>query len=278
MNWLRVAYAPPLRWHSSSDTSILHPFMERILTAGMLFGVGLTAGFVDAIAGGGGLITVPALLWAGLPPAVALGTNKLQSSCGTTVAVWNYSRAELIPWKRLRIPIALAFLSAMAGSWAVSNVPRDLLRRCIPILLGCVAVYTWRQPSLGRVARPARWSWTVGLTVAAVVLGFYDGFMGPGTGSFWTLVLVVGFGLELSSATGTTKALNLASNLGSLILFASTGLIDIQIGLIMAAGQLVGARLGSGLVIRRGAALIRPVFLTVVIALTLKLFWDVLGH
>ncbi|MSU34991.1 MAG: hypothetical protein EXS36_07740 [Pedosphaera sp.] len=252
--------------------------MEEILTAGLLFGVGLTAGFVDAIAGGGGLITVPALLWAGLPPAVALGTNKLQSSCGTTVAVWNYSRAGLIAWRRLLLPLVLAFLSAMAGSWAVSLVPRDLLRRCLPILLGCVAVYTWRQPSLGRVARPAWGSWTLGLPVAAVALGFYDGFLGPGTGSFWTLVLVVGFGLELSSATGTTKALNLASNLGSLILFASRGLIDIRFGFMMAAGQLVGARLGSGLVIRRGADLIRPVFLTVVIALTAKLLWDVLGH
>lgn len=251
-------------------------YMEPMLISGMLFGAGLTAGFVDAIAGGGGLITVPVLLWTGLPPALALGTNKLQSSCGTTVAIWNYSRAGLISWKRLRIPMVLAFASAMAGSWAVSQVPRDFLRLCIPILLGSVAVYTWKQPALGRVARPAKWSWTVGLMGAAGLLGFYDGFLGPGTGSFWTLALVVGFGLDLPSATGTTKALNLASNLGSLVLFLLTGFVDIRIGLVMAAGQLIGARLGSGLVIRRGAKLIRPVFLTVVMVLTAKLLWDVL--
>ena len=239
-----------------------------------LFAVGAVAGFVDAIAGGGGLLTVPALLAAGLPPQVALGTNKFQSSCGTALATWNYARSGLIDLGRWIPGIMATFGAAVAGAWVVTLIDPSQLRRIIPIALGVIAVYTALKPDLGSTQRPSRLSAAPFGILMGLVLGFYDGFLGPGTGSFWMIACVLLHGLDLRGATGVTKAMNLTSNLASLGFFLAAGKVDFLIGALMAAGQLVGAYFGSHLAIRDGARVIRPVFLTVVFALAAKLAWD----
>jgi uncharacterized membrane protein YfcA len=239
----------------------------------LLFTAGLGAGFVDAVAGGGGLITVPVLLGVGLPPQLALGTNKLQAACGTSLAVFNYTRAHLIEWRSMRLVVAVTFAASVLGTLAVTCIDPVLVRRLIPWMLLAVGVYTLASPNLGSQKRPAR----IGLSQFALCmgcsLGFYDGFFGPGAGSFWTMAFVLLLGLDLRHATARTKAVNLASNLGSLAVFTLAGKVRPDIGLVMIVGQLIGARLGSRMVIARGTRFIRVIFITVVFALTLKLMW-----
>ncbi len=240
----------------------------------LLFLAGFGGGLIDAIAGGGGLITVPALLAVGLPPQIALGTNKLQSSCGTALAVWHYARAGLMRTKWLWLAVLLSLTASIGGALAVSYLNKDLLKKLIPWLLAAVAVYTARNRHFG--IKPGK-KWLPAAVFAVlfgIALGFYDGFFGPGTGSFWTIGLVGLLGLDLRHATGYTKAVNLASNLGSLGVFLALGSVHFPVAAVMIAGQIIGARLGSGLVIRKGASFIRPVFLCVVAAMTLKLMWD----
>jgi uncharacterized protein len=243
------------------------------LVYGALFFAGLSAGFVDAIAGGGGLIAVPMLLWAGLPPQVALGTNKLQSSCGTALAAWHYGRAGLFRWRSLTAGLLITFVAALLGARAVTLLDARLLRMCIPPVLIGLAIWFWFQPKLGLVPRPPRMHANLFAWLAGGVLGFYDGLFGPGTGSFWMIACVVLLGLDLPAATGHTKAMNLASNLAALSIFVLTKHVRYDVGLVMIAGQLIGARLGSGLVIARGASFIRPIFLAVVLALAVRLIW-----
>lgn len=242
-----------------------------------LMAAGFAGGLVDAIAGGGGLITVPALLTAGLPPQLALGTNKLQSSCGTAFAVWRYRRAGLLEERGLVLAVGMAMAGGVLGALVVGMLGQELLRQVIPWLLATVAVYTacnrrfGLEPGVRRVP-------PVGFAlVAGLALGTYDGFFGPGTGSFWMLALVSLMGMELRGATGYTKAANLASNVGSLLVFLPAGAVHFPAAGAMILGQLCGARIGSSLVIGKGAALIRPVFLVVVFLLTAKLLHDVWG-
>ncbi|MEO6742363.1 MAG: TSUP family transporter [Chthoniobacteraceae bacterium] len=235
---------------------------------------GAAAGFIDAIAGGGGLISVPALLWAGLPPQVALGTNKLQSTSGTLLAVAHYTRAGLIGWRSLRLTLVITFVAAAGGAWAVAVMDPALLRRTVPSLLITVAIYTLLNRKLGERSRAARIGMTAFALIFGALLGFYDGFFGPGVGSFWMFACVLTLGQDLRAATGTTKALNLASNLAALITFALGKCLRFDAGLAMIIGQLAGARLGSGLVIAHGTRIIRPLFIAVALALALRLAWQ----
>ena len=242
-----------------------------------LFAAAGLAGFVDAIAGGGGLITVPVLLWAGLSPQLALGTNKLQSSCGTALATWAYARAGLLKTPGIPLGLLLTLTGAISGATALSYVRPDFLRQLVPILLGAVALFSWLKPDLGNQPMAARIGTTFFAIGMGLLLGFYDGFFGPGTGAFWMIACVLLLGCSLPQATGYTKAMNLTSNLAALVIFLSLGQVSLTIGLTMAVGQLIGAQLGSRLVLKRGVNVIRPVFLTVVSLLTLKLAWDAYG-
>jgi uncharacterized membrane protein YfcA len=150
---------------------------------------------------------------------------------------------------------------------------QGLLRAGIPPVLIGLAIWFWCQPKLGLTPRPPRMHANSFAWLAGSVLGFYDGFFGPGTGSFWMIACVLLLGLDLPAATGHTKAMNLASNLAALGIFILTRQVRYDVGLVMIAGQLIGARLGSGLVIARGATFIRPIFLTVVLALAARLIW-----
>jgi len=250
--------------------------MDDLPLHAVLFVAALAAGFVDAIAGGGGLITVPVLLWAGLPEVDALATNKLQASFGSASAVAHYARAGLIDARACALGAVISFLAAVGGAWAVSHFDRELLRRVIPFLLLAIASYTWFRPRLGEAPRQPRMPAAAFGVVFGVLLGFYDGFFGPGTGTFWTMAYVLILGLDLRRATAHTKVMNFASNIGSLACFLALGRghVHWQTGLVMGAGQWLGARLGARMVIVRGTRFIRPVFLSVVIALTLKLLWD----
>jgi uncharacterized membrane protein YfcA len=236
-----------------------------------LFCCGGIGGFIDSIAGGGGLITVPALLAAGLPPQLALGTNKAQSSLGTMVAVTRYVRGGLIDWPQVRGAAMASFLASAVGAWAVSLLSNDLLRDVVPWLLLTIVAYVMFSPKLGERSGQARLSAGAFGLLFGSTLGFYDGFFGPGTGAFWTIATVTLLGLELRRATAYTKVVNLASNLGSLCVFAYKGAVVLPVAAVMVAGQLIGTYLGSGLVLTQGAPLIRRIFLLVVIAIVLRL-------
>lgn len=246
-------------------------------TIALLFVAGLSAGFIDAIAGGGGLISVPALLWAGLPPQMALGTNKMQSTWGTLMAVRKYAKAGFISWQQVRLTMLITFVSAMTGAWVVMLIRNAVLKMIVPWMLLCIAVYVLLSPGLGRTAAKARLSLGAFACLAGSVLGFYDGFFGPGTGTFWTMACISLLGLELTRATAFTKVVNLASNMASLIIFVVGGRVNYEIAGVMIAGQLIGGRLGAGMAIRHGAPFIRIIFITVVLAMVAKLLWDQFG-
>jgi len=235
--------------------------------------VGFAAGFVDSIAGGGGLISMPALLAAGMPPHLALGTNKLQSAMGTSFATANYARRGLIEREGLALGVGVTAPAAFLGALAVTRLPGDLLVRVIPWLLGAIFLYVLLSPRIGDERRHARLAPAVFHGVAGLVLGFYDGFFGPGTGTFWTMGYVMLLGLPLPHATGQTKAMNLTSNLASLAWFALHGDVAWLAGLLMGAANIAGALTGSTLAIRRGAGFIRVVFLLVVGATIARLVW-----
>jgi uncharacterized protein len=244
----------------------------------ILFATALVAGFVDSIAGGGGLITIPVLMSLGLAPQDALGTNKLQASFGSGSASFHYARAGTVALADCAFGFMVSGLSAMAGAWLVRQLDPGLLRRCIPILLVVVAVYLICKPKLGHEELRARMPRRVFDIVFGVIIGFYDGFLGPGTGTFWTMAYMLALGFNMARATGYTKVMNFASNISSLALFLWGGNVLFSAGLTMGAGQWLGARLGSHMVITRGTRFIRPVFLTMVLALIAKLLLDSYRH
>jgi hypothetical protein len=240
----------------------------------LLFLTGLAAGFVDSIAGGGGLITVPALLNFGFAPSFALGTNKLQATFGSGSATWHYAASRIVSLKDCQRCFVFTLFGAGLGAIVVQRIDPSFLQHLIPVLLLLVAIYTTLNPRLGeqdlrpRIGRPAF------DLIFGFALGFYDGFFGPGTGTFWTMAWMLGLGFNMTRATGYTKVMNFASNLSSLAFFLIGGKVYFAAGLTMGIGQLLGARIGSRLVIARGTKFIRPIFLTVVLALTLKLLYD----
>ncbi len=240
----------------------------------LLFATGLAAGFVDSIAGGGGLITIPVLMNLGIDPKVALGTNKLQATFGSGSAAWHYAAAKTVDLKDCRRGFTLTFLGAALGTLAVQRLDPSLLRRFIPALLAVVAVYFLLRPQLGEEDLHPRMSRVPFDVTFGLLLGFYDGFFGPGTGTFWAMAFVLGVGFNLTKATGYTKVMNFASNLSSLIFFLLAGQALFVSGLTMGLGQLLGARIGSRMVVTRGTRFIRPIFISVVLVMTGKLLYD----
>jgi uncharacterized membrane protein YfcA len=237
----------------------------------LLVAVAGVAGMIDAIAGGGGLLALPALLWAGLPPVQALATNKLQGTFGTMTASLHFIRRGEIDPARLRIPIAMTFVGSAAGTLAVQYLGSDLLEQIVPTLLIAFALYFLFSPRIGDQDAQHRISHGLfGLAIGFSV-GFYDGFFGPGTGSFFAAAFVLLLGYNLRRATAGTKVLNFTSNIASLIFFAAAGQVVWQIGLPMGLAQMAGAWLGSHLVIRHGTRLIRPLLVTVSLAISLRL-------
>lgn len=241
---------------------------------GLLFGTGLVAGFVDAIAGGGGLITLPVLLSTGIDPHSALGTNKLQAVFGSGGATAHHLRAGSAKWAECRRGFVFTFVGALLGAVAVQYLDPNLLKRFIPVMLLAVALYVFFKPKFGEQdihprMTPGRFN-----LVFCLGIGFYDGFFGPGTGTFFAMAFALGLGFNLIKATAHTKVMNFASNLASLILFLCLKQVWFVAGLTMGVGQWLGAWLGSRMVLRGGARFIRPVLILVVVAITAKLLRD----
>ena len=236
------------------------------------------AGLVDAVAGGGGLIQVPALfaVFPSMPPAVVLGTNKLSSITGTAMATIRYGWSIPIQWRNVLPAAFTAGLGAVAGAKAVTQINPALLRPMVLVMLGAMAIYTVMRPRLGtsseRVAPLQQGS--ASIYAISTAFGFYDGFFGPGAGSVLMFLLVRLYGHDFLSAAATTKVLNLATNFGALVLFSITGNILYAIALPMAACNVAGGFIGAHFAVRLGARFIRTVFLVVVVTLIGKVSFD----
>jgi uncharacterized protein len=246
---------------------VIEPLAYPVMT-----GVAVVSGFVDSIAGGGGLIMMPALFIAGASPLQALATNKLQSVFGTGVALRNYWRSGLVEWRPNRATAALVFAGALAGALVVQLIQIRLLNLIIPALLVASALYVLLSPRMTDEDARQRLS-AEGYAPVGAAIGFYDGFFGPGTGSFFSTSLVGLRGYGLTRATAVTKLFNFSSNIASVILFALGGHMLWLLGLCMAAGAMAGGWLGSHSALRFGAKLIRPLLVAISLALTARLLW-----
>jgi uncharacterized membrane protein YfcA len=244
----------------------------------LLLVAALFAGFVDAVAGGGGLIQVPALLVAlpGEAPATVFGTNKLSSIFGTGNAALRYARRIALPWG-IALPAAgAAFLFSFMGAAAVAWMPKDVVRPLVLGMLVLVLIYTVARPDFGHVAG-ARLSAALELKlglVAGAVLGFYDGFFGPGAGSFMIFAFVHFFRLDFLHASGAAKVVNFATNAAALAYFVPTGHVLWMTGLAMAVFNILGAVMGSRLALRHGSGFVRAVFIVVACILIARLGYD----
>lgn len=232
------------------------------------------AGFVDSIAGGGGLITVPALMLAGLPPDQALATNKVQGSFGAATAAASYARSGLVDLRAQLPTAALAFGAGIAGAALVTAIPTGALRVILPVVLIAVALFFALKPGLDDTDRAARLTRGAFALTAVPVVGFYDGLIGPGAGAFYMLSFVMLAGFGVLRATAHTKLLNFASNLGGLAAFALTGQPLWLVGLAMGAAQMAGAWAGSRVAMRIGARVIKPLLVVTSTALALRLLWQ----
>jgi len=243
-------------------------------TLALLAGAAFLAGFIDAIAGGGGLVSVPALLLAGLDPVAAVATNKLSATFGAVSATLAFARRGLIDWRAARNLCATSFVGSIAGAALAVSLPAAWLAGLVPVLLIVTALYVILRPALSDVARPPRMR--AGVFALAVVLpvGAYDGFFGPGAGSLFLLGAVALLGLPAVRGVGLARALNLASGTGSLLFFIAAGKVIWPIGLTMGVAQYAGSYCGSRAAIANGARLIRPVLVVVCIAMALKLLSD----
>ena len=227
-----------------------------------------------SIAGGGGLIALPALLLAGFSPAEALGTNKLQGLFGTGSATLHYAAKGHVDLRRQLPSAALAFAGGIAGAFLATIVPGEFLRLVMPFVLIVIAFYFALKPNMDDVDRAERMSpFLFGLTVVPLI-GLYDGVFGPGAGSFYMLAFVALAGYGVLKATAHTKLLNFASNLGGFSAFAFAGVVSWKIGLMMGVAQFLGARLGAALAIRNGARLIKPLLVVICLALAARLLID----
>jgi uncharacterized membrane protein YfcA len=235
------------------------------------------AGFMDAVVGGGGLVQLPALLSSlpGHSTAVVLGTNKVSSLAGTTMAAWRYIRSVELVW-RLVLPIMLvAGLASWVGAHAVSLVSREQAQPVILVVLVAVAIFTFRRKEFGLHHAPRRSLWTQLLLgmLGAAVLGFYDGALGPGTGAFLIFFFVRVFGYDFLHASAASKAVNWVTNAAALGFFLPSGHVLVVLGLIMAACNVVGALIGTRLAVVRGSGFVRRLFLLVLCFMIARMAW-----
>ncbi|WP_236026430.1 TSUP family transporter [Alicyclobacillus suci] len=236
-----------------------HPTIYIILAVS-----GLLSGFIDSTVGGGGLISLPALLFVGFPPAAALGTNKLAGTMGSLTSTLSYLRSGKVTYRIVLVAFPLAVLGGATGAVVVHHLPSSFLRPLVLILLILVAGYTFWNKRLGLTDNRTSLTRSVFLfaCLAALVVGFYDGFFGPGTGSFFMMIFVL-LGFNFVNASGNARTLNFGTNLGALGAFVTVHAVDYLAGIILGAGMVIGAIIGSQFAIRRGAKYVRPLFIGV---------------
>ena len=244
----------------------------------ILCGAALLAGMIDAVVGGGGLIQIPALfsVMPNVAPATLLGTNKLASVWGTGVAAVSFARRVRLEWNTVAPAAITAFIFAFLGAYTVTRIPSDFFRKLLPFVLIAVALYTLSRKNLGDVHAPVHEGVKERLIAMAVGggIGFYDGFFGPGTGSFLVFLFVRFFGFDFLGASAAAKVVNVACNLSALFWFGYSGHLIWQIGVMMAVCNVAGSLVGSRLAIRHGSGFVRKIFLLVVSALIAKTGYD----
>jgi uncharacterized membrane protein YfcA len=238
----------------------------------------LLAGLVDSIVGGGGLILTPVLfsVYPGAAPATLFGTNKGAAVWGTAWATAQYARRVTLPWHALLPGALAAAVGAFTGAWTVTLVDGSGLRKALPVVLLVLLVYTLARKDLGREHAPRFQGGRETAAAAAVglTIGFYDGFFGPGTGSFFVFLFVRWLGYDFLHASACAKALNVATNVSALLLFGLKGHVWWHIALVMAVANVAGSLIGTRLALRHGAGFVRGAFIVVVSALILKTGWD----
>ncbi|MBR9726978.1 TSUP family transporter [Shewanella intestini] len=239
----------------------------------ILFFVAMLAGFIDSIAGGGGLLTIPALMWAGIPPAAALGTNKLQACGGSFFASLYFIRKGMVKVSEIKLSIVCAFIGAATGTILVQMIDASVLSMVLPFLILAIGCYFLFSKTIAEQDKQQMVTPTVFAFTGALGVGFYDGFFGPGTGSFFALAFVSLAGFGLAKATAHAKVLNFITNIASLLFFAIGGQVVLKLGLIMLSGQAIGATLGSRLVVTKGTKVIKPLVVIMSLGMSFKLLW-----
>lgn len=239
----------------------------------LLFSVATFAGFIDAIAGGGGLLTIPALLATGMPPAIALGTNKLQACGGSFSASLYFVRKKAVNLREILLLIALTFLGAAIGSILVQRIDVQALKVFLPFLVFAIGLYFLFAPSIGDDDKKQRIGYPLFAVLVGATIGFYDGVFGAAAGSFYTLSFVLLLGFNLTKAVAHAKVLNFTSNLASLIFFILGGAVIWQVGIVM-IGQFIGGTLGARMVVTKGKRLIRPMLVTISFLMVAKMLYD----
>ena len=244
----------------------------------MLVVSGFIAGFFDSVVGGGGVVTLPSLLWAGLPPYYALGTNKLAGTFASSTSSWTYFRSAWLDKKLLAWMFPFTFAGAWFGASTVLKVNERYLQTIILVAIVVITLITLFKKNMGEHNRFR------GVTVGtlwlalpvAFALGFYDGFIGPGTGSFLLFTFLTLFRYDFQLAAGNGRVLNFSSNIAALLLFALRGKVVYLVGLPMGVAMMLGARAGSKLAIAKGVPYIRPLFIAVAVILSIKMAYSVL--
>lgn len=253
--------------------------MDHISTGMILFLClsGFVAGFIDSTVGGGGLISLPTLLFTGLPPALALGTNKLAGTLCALSSTLSYLRSGKITFKLVRYLLPLSLVGSIIGACLVHFLPSSFLRPMVIVLLIAVTLYTIFKRDLGKLStysglkKKAIWV----TSLVALIIGFYDGFFGPGTGSFLIIAFLL-IGFDFIQASGNAKALNFASNVGALGTFLFLHAVNYEYGLIMGLSMATGAISGSQVAIRKGVTYVRPIFICVTLIMIGKQILDFL--
>lgn len=241
-----------------------------------LCAAGFVASFVDAIAGGGGLISLPAYFIVGFPPHYTLGTNKFSASWGAIMSTFEYARSGKTDNSILKVLLPFSFIGAGLGVYVVLLIDSAILKPMVLIMILAVGIYSFFSKTIGtedNFQGTTRKTLVIG-AIFAFIMGFYDGFFGPGTGSFIIFGLIKIYGFDFIRASGNAKAMNFVSNITSLIMFAIGGRIHYLMGLPMAIFMVIGAYFGSRLAIREGAKLIRPIFITMSLAVAVKLLYE----
>ncbi|AJC84269.1 TSUP family transporter [Campylobacter peloridis] len=241
----------------------------------ILFFVATFAGCVDAIVGGGGLITIPALLACGIPPHLALATNKLQSTFGSLTAVLTYRKHMNI--EKIALGVLFTAIGAAIGTYAVLLIDQNAVKIIVLICLVLVFLYTIFKPELGKVQCEAKMDAKKFQITFGLLLGFYDGFLGPGTGTFWIFACVIFLGFNMKNASINTKILNFTSNIVALIAFLYLYEVLWKVGILMGIGQILGAFIGSKLVLKTQGTFIKKLFLTMVALTIIKVIYDYLA-
>ena len=237
-----------------------------------------SAGCIDAIVGGGGLIQTPALfsLYPDVAPSTLLGTSKFAAVFGTSNAAWRYSRRVQIPWRALMPLAALVLLTSASGAVVATLVPPEIFRPLVPVLLLSVLIYMLRNKTLGNTHSPRVFAREHHVLAALLIggIGFYDGFFGPGTGSLLMFVFVRLYGYDFLNAAASARVLNAATNLAALAYFGTHGYVLWQVGIGMAICNIAGSLLGTRLAFRGGSGFVRKIFIVVVLALILRTLWQ----